>query len=69
MPAIRKPFDLMGDDIVKLSTENESIKIRIGLYDEKWLEASETKSSKQIEDEKRVYLIMSRMGTQMEKQY
>ena len=33
----------MGDDIVKLSTENESLESKIGPYDEKWLEASKTK--------------------------
>ena len=26
MPAIEKAFDLMGDDIVELSTENETLK-------------------------------------------
>ena len=26
MPAIKDAFDLMGDDIVELSTENESLK-------------------------------------------
>ena len=30
----------MGDDIVDLSTENETLKIKIGSYDEKWLEES-----------------------------
>ena len=30
MPAIRKVFDLMGDDTVKLSTENESLKTNLG---------------------------------------
>ena len=36
MPAIIKASDLMGDDIVKLSTENESLKNKIGSHDEKW---------------------------------
>ena len=36
MPAIKKVFDLMGDDIVDLSTENDALKIKIGPYDEKW---------------------------------
>ena len=26
MPAIKKTFDLTGDDIVQISTENESLK-------------------------------------------
>ena len=32
MPAIKKSFDLMGDDIAELSTENESLK-KIGCCD------------------------------------
>ena len=42
MPAIKKVHDLMGDDIVELSTKNEALKDRIGDYDEKWLEESKT---------------------------
>ena len=38
MPAIKKAFDLMGDDIVDLSTEKDALKSKIGDYDEKWLE-------------------------------
>ena len=38
LPAINKAFDLMGDDIVEVSTENENLKNKIGPYDEKWLE-------------------------------
>ena len=30
----------MGGDIVEFSTENESLKNRIGSYDEKWLAQS-----------------------------
>ena len=36
MPAIKKVFDSMGDDIKDLSTENKTLKIKIGSYDEKW---------------------------------
>ena len=36
MPAFKQAFDLLGDDIVDSSTENESLKIKIGSYDEKW---------------------------------
>ena len=38
MPAIRKAFNLLCDDIVELHTENESLKNKIGSYDEKRLE-------------------------------
>ena len=69
MPAIIKAFDLMGDDIVDLSTENETLKNKIGSYDEKWLEESKAKLLKQMDDEKRAILIMSRMKKQMNKQY
>ena len=67
MPAIKKPFDLMGDDIVDLHTENDTLKSKIGDYDETWLEESKNKMLKQIDDEKRANLIMSRMTKQMEK--
>ena len=33
--AIERAFDLMDDDIVELSTKNESLKNRICSYDEK----------------------------------
>ena len=29
MPAIKKAFDLMGDDIVNLSTENDALKNKL----------------------------------------
>ena len=61
MPAIKKSFNLMGDDIVELSTENDAFKIKIGEYDEKWLQESKDKLLKQIDDEKRANLIMFRL--------
>ena len=60
MPAIKKAFNLMGDDIVELHAENEALKNNIGSYDEKWPEESKAKLLKQIDDEKRANLIMSR---------
>ena len=53
MPSIEKAFSLMGDDIVELSVENESLKNQIGDYDEKWLQESKVKLLKDIDDEKR----------------
>ena len=67
MPAIRKAFFITGDDTVELSTKTESLKSKIGLYDEKWLEESKAKLFKQIDDEKRANLVMSRMQKQMNK--
>ena len=69
MPAIKKAFNLMGDDIVELSTVNDALKNKIGSYDEKWLEESKTKLLKQIDDEKRANLLISRMKKQIEKHY
>ena len=43
MPAIKKAFNLMGDDIIELSTENDALKNKIGSYDERWLEESKAK--------------------------
>ena len=68
-PAIKQAFNLLGDDIVDLHTENETLKNQIGDYDEKWLEESKAKLLKQIDGEKRANLIMSKMKKQMSKQY
>ena len=67
MPAIKKAFNLLGDDIVDLSTENYTLKNQIGDYDQKWLEESKAKLLKDNNDEKRANLIMSRMKKQMNK--
>ena len=67
MPAIKEAFNLMGNDIVDLSTENDALKEKIGDYDEKWLQESKEKLLKDIDDKKRADLIMSRMKKQMEK--
>ena len=67
MPAIKKAFNLLGDDIVKLSTKNDALKNKIGSYDEKWREESKNKLLKPIDEEKRANLIMCRMKKQMEK--
>ena len=53
MPAIKKSFNLLGDDIVELHTENENLKNKIGCYDEKWSEESQAKLLKQNDDEKK----------------
>ena len=33
MPAIKKPFDLMGDEIIGLSTMSETLEDQMGDYD------------------------------------
>ena len=68
MPAIKKAFNLLGDGMVDLSTENDTLKEKIGDYDEKWLQESKAKLLKDINDEKRANIIMSRMKKQMNKQ-
>ena len=67
MLSIEKSFDLMGDDIVDLSTEKDALRNKIGDYDERGLEKTKTKLLKQIDDDKRANLIMSRMKKKMEK--
>ena len=69
MPAIKKAFNLLGDGIVDLSTENDALKEKIGDYDEKWLQESKEKLLKDIDDKKIADLIMSRMKKQMNKKY
>ena len=65
MPAIKKAFKILGDDIIELSTENDVLKNQIGEYDQKLLEESKTKLLKDINDEKRAGIILSRMKKQM----
>ena len=67
MPAIKKPFNLLGDDIIDLSTENDAFKNKIVAYDQHWLEESKAKLLKQIDDQERANVYMSRMEKQMEK--
>ena len=61
MLAIKEAFEIMGDVIVELSTENETLKNQICDYDGKWLEESKTRLLKQIDGEKRANLTRSRM--------
>ena len=70
MPAITKAFDLVGDGIVELSTENDALKNKIGPYDGKWFEETEAKLKffNQFDGEKTSFLIMSIMQKQMKKQ-
>ena len=67
MLAIKKAFNLLGDGIVDLTTENNALKEKIGDYDERWLQESNEKLLRDIDDEKRANLIMSRMKKQMNK--
>ena len=67
MPAIKKAFNVLADDIIDLNTENDVLKNQIGEYDQKWLEESKAKLLNDINDEKRAKLIMSRMKKQMNK--
>ena len=68
MPAIKKPFDSMADDMVELSMEKESLKNKIGSYDEKWLGELKATLLKQFDDDKRANLILSRMEKQRKEQ-
>ena len=68
MPAIKKAFNILGDDIIELSTENDVLKNQIGDYNQKWLDESKAKLLKDINDEKRANIIMSRIKKQMNKQ-
>ena len=69
MPAIKKAFDFMGDDIVEISTENDALKNKTDAFDENWLEESKANLLKQVDNEKRAILIMSGMQKQMGKNF
>ena len=67
MPAIKKVFNVLGDDIIELSTENDVLKNQIGDYNQKWLDETKAKLLKDINDEKRANIIMARMKKHMNK--
>ena len=67
MPAIKKAFNVLGDDIIELTVENDTLKNQIGDYNQKWLDESKAKLLKDINDEKRANKIMARMKKQMNK--
>ena len=54
MPAIKKAFDLMVDDIVQLSAEKVSLIIKNHSYDLKWLGDSQAKLLEQIDHGKKL---------------
>ena len=58
-PGIGKAFLFLGDDIVELSTEKESMKKRIKSCNKRWLEESKANVFKKFMDEKRANVIMS----------
>ena len=60
-PAFKKYFELTADDIVELTTKNDALKIKIGAYNGKWLHDSKRKLLKEIDDEKRANLNITRM--------
>ena len=59
MSVVKKGLDLMGVDIVDLSTENETLRNKIVSYDENWFEDSKAKLLKQFLDDKRSNLFES----------
>ena len=61
MAAIKKAFNILGDGIIELSTENDVLKNQIGDYNQKWLDESKAKLLKDINDEKRANIIMARL--------
>ena len=52
MPAIKKAFILLGDDIVEFHKESESLENKIGSYNEKWLEESKERLLRQMDGKK-----------------
>jgi predicted metalloprotease with PDZ domain len=67
MPAVKKAFNIMADDIYELSTENEILKDKIGDYDENWLKESKVKLMANTTEDKKNKLILERMRNQLNK--
>ena len=67
MSAFKKALSILGNDIIESSTKNDALKYKVGSCDQQWLDESKAKLLKQINDDKRANLIMSRVKKQMEK--
>lgn len=67
MPAVKKAFRMMTDDIVELSTENGILKDKIGNYDNEWLQKSKQKMLEETKNDKRAQIVMERMRAQLAK--
>ena len=52
MAGTKKTLNLMGDDIVELHTENESLENKIESYDKKWLEECKSRLLQLIDEKK-----------------
>ena len=68
MPAFKKVFDLVGDDIAERSTKNKFLKNKIVFCDEKCLGESQARPLTQNDDKKRANIILSRLEKQMRNQ-
>ena len=49
MPAFKKAFNLLGDDIIELSVENDALKNQIGDYDPKMVRRIKSKAIKRYQ--------------------
>ena len=65
---IKKVFDIMVDDIVELSTENQSSKNEVGSHDKKAFEETKARLSEQFDDDQRGKKYTSRMEFSTQKQ-
>ena len=54
LPVIKEAFDLMDEEIVALSSKNESLENKIGSYDGRWSEESKAKLLKKVDVEIRL---------------
>ena len=66
MSAFKKALNLMGDDIVELSTKTDAIKKEVGSYDPQWLEESKAMRLKRTDDDERSNLFTSRKKNRWE---
>ena len=55
MSAIKEAFNLMGDDIIEISVEEESLKNQIGECDVKSLRKSKAKLLKKLMTRKKLF--------------
>jgi regulator of replication initiation timing len=65
MPAIKKSFGMMVNEICELSAENSVLKDKIGDYDVKWLNASTKKLLIDTTEEAKKQQFLERMRRQL----
>ncbi len=67
MPAIKRAFEIMRDDIYELVVENNILRDNMGDVNEEWLETSKKKLLENTGDDKKNKSLLQRMRQKQQK--